>query len=248
MISLAKPYDIIPGSGVGSTVPDPRATRPHAGGSSLFYVDLRPHPANEERARDLLDDQERARADGFVVPGARRRFTLCRAALRVQLCERLGCSNADLSFGSGEHGKPFAVVDGPRSPASFNVSHSGSHGLIGFAGHDGLGVDLEVRRPARDFAGIGERVFGAREQRALTAAASHAQMELFYRLWSLKEALIKALGTGFSLSPATFEVPQPMLEGAGAALFRFPHLPADAYWLEDLGEARFAAARATRMI
>ena len=38
-----------------------------------------------------------------------------------------------------------------------------------------------------------------------------------------------------------------MLAGERAALFHFPHLPSDRFWLEDLGESRFAAARAWRL-
>ena len=38
-----------------------------------------------------------------------------------------------------------------------------------------------------------------------------------------------------------------MIEGERSAVFRFPHLPFDPFWLEDLGEPRFAAARAYRL-
>lgn len=216
------------------------------GSSLVLHVDLRPHPDCEERALELLDEDERARWRRFVVRGARRRYALCRAALRINLCQRLGCSNSELSFGYLEHGKPFAMVNGRPAAANFNVSHSGWHGLIGFAEGPGFGVDLEMRRPNRDFDGIGSRVYGPREQRAL-ADSGPEKAELFYRLWSLKEALIKALGTGFALSPARFEVPPVMLEGQRSATFRFPHLPHDQYRLEDLGEPRFAAARAYLM-
>ena len=218
-----------------------------AEGSLILHIDLRADPEHEERAFELLDKRERARWNRFVVDGARRRFALCRAALRVNLCERLGCSNEDLSFGYLEHGKPFAIVDGVPSEASFNVSHSGGHGLIGFARQDGLGVDVEVRAPLRDFDGIGDRVYGPRERRALSTVAGGEKAALFYRLWSLKEALIKALGTGFSLNPSGFEVPLPVLEGERSGVFHFPHLPSDPFWLEDLGETRFAAARACRL-
>ena len=217
-----------------------------AEGSLILHVDLRPHDDREARALALLDDEEQARWDRFVVQRARRQFSLCRAALRIHLCERLGCTNRELSFGYLEHGKPFAKVNGTASAASFNVSHSGLHGLIGFAERDGLGVDLEERSRDRDFDGIGKLVYGKAERRALASAGGEDKRRLFYRLWSLKEALIKALGTGFSLSPARFEVPAAILAGARAAEFRFPHAPADAYWLEDLGEERFAAARACR--
>ena len=213
----------------------------------ILHVDLRPDPSHEERAVALLDEHERARWNRFVVRGARRRFALCRAALRVNLCERLDCPNRELSFGYLRHGKPYAKVGGVRSEASFNVSHSGEHGLIAFGERGGLGVDLEVRAPGRDFDGIGRSVYGPRERRALSAVAGGEKATLFYRLWSLKEALIKALGTGFSLSPARFEVPQTMIEGDSSAEFRFPHLPGEPFRLENLGEPRFAAASAHRL-
>lgn len=215
--------------------------------SLTLHVDLRPDPDREERALDMLDEHELARWKRFRVEGARHRFALCRAALRINLCERLRCSNRELSFGYLKHGKPFAKVDGRPSGVSFNVSHSGEHGLIGFAKREGLGVDLEVRAPGRDFDGIGRMVYGPRERLALSTAAGPEKAELFYRFWSLKEALIKALGTGFALNPSRFEVPGPIIEGERSALFRFPHLPSDPYWLEDLGEPRFAAARAFRL-
>ena len=215
--------------------------------SLILHVDLRPDPDREDRAFTLLDDHERARWKRFRVEGARRRYSLCRAALRINLCERFGCSNRELSFGYLEHGKPFATVNGARSGASFNVSHSGEHGLIGLAGRPGLGVDVEVRAPGKDFDGIASSVYGPGERLALSVAAGGAKADVFYRLWTLKEALIKALGTGFSLSPARFEVPRPMLEGERATVFRFPDRPSDPFVLEDLGEPRFAAARACRL-
>ena len=216
-------------------------------GSLILHVDLRSDPDREQRALAMLDRDERARWKRFLVKEARRQYALCRAALRINLCQRLGCPDRELSFGYLAHGKPFAKVNGAVADVNFNVSHSGQHGLIGFAQRDEFGLDLEVRTPGRDFDGIGSTVYGPRERLALSAATGSEKAHLFYRLWGLKEALIKALGTGFSLSPARFEVPEPMLDGARGAVFHFPHRPADPFWLEDLGEPRFAAAYACRM-
>ena len=134
-----------------------------------------------------------------------------------------------MSFGALEHGKPYAKVNGVRADASFNVSHSGEHGLVGFAQQDEFGVDLEMRVPGRDFDGIGRIVYGPRELLALSAATGPDKVNLFYRFWSLKEALIKALGTGFSLDPSRFELPGSMIAGERSAEFRFPHLPSDPF-------------------
>ena len=130
---------------------------------------------------------------------------------------------------------------------AFNVSHSGRHGLIAIAEHGCLGIDVEERVAQRDLEGIGSMVYGPSERRLLGIAAGGDRVRLFYRLWSMKEALIKALGTGFSLSPSRFEIPGPMLRGARSGVFRFPHLPSQEWRLLDLGERRFAAALAYRL-
>ena len=216
-------------------------------GVGILHVDLAPDEEREEHALLMLDDEERARSGRFLSGRARRQFVLCRAALRVTLSERLGCANRQLAFGYLEHGKPFALVDGQRAAIGFNVSHSGMHGLMAFATNARLGVDVEERVSTRDLEGIGSLVFGPAERRALTIAAGRDRVELFYRLWSMKEALIKAVGAGFSLNPSRFEIPPSMLDGARSGTFRFPHAPADEWRLLDLGESRFAAALAYRV-
>ena len=191
-----------------------------------------------------LDESEIERCRRFEVERPRREFALCRAALRANLCCRLDCTNDLLAFGSLKHGKPFALVAGRAAPISFNVSHSGACGLIAFASHGRLGVDVEVHREGRDFDGIAERVFGAEERAAVAAAGGRAKVRLFYRLWAMKESLIKALGTGFALNPSSFEIPSAMIRRVNWGIFRFPHLPADTWRLECLGDDGFSAALA----
>ena len=208
----------------------------------MLHVDLTPDDNREAEAARWLDGDELIRMKRFKVGRPRTQYALCRSALRACLCRTLGCRNSDLSFGYGKFGKPFAIVSGRQNPVSFNVTHSGQHGLIAVAERCRLGIDAEIRRDDRDFDAIGERVYGENEQSALKVCAGAAKLGLFYRLWTMKEALIKAIGTGFSLSPSGFEVPHEMLHGARAGLFRFPHMPECAWRVETLGEGRFAAA------
>ncbi len=217
-----------------------------ADGVTVFHVDLTADGGREARAVSLLDDIEKERCRRFLSDRARREFVLCRAALRAILAERLGCAAAELSFGYLEHGKPYARIAGRSVDTAFNVSHSGRHGLIAVAGGDCVGVDVEERAAQRDLAGIGSFVYGPQEQRLLRTTEGGEKVRQFYRLWSMKEALIKALGTGFSLSPSEFEIPEAILRGARCGVFRFPHLPS-AWRLLDLGERRFAAALAYRL-
>ena len=209
---------------------------------TVIHIDLTAHAAREEEALGWLDRSERLRLRRFRVERPACQFALCRAALRANLCDKLGCTNDQLSFGFHEHGKPFAIVDGAPSPFSFNVSHSGTHGLIGFAPRGRLGVDVEERVDRRYLDRIVESVFGPSEQEAFAKVSGHCKLQSFYRLWTMKEALIKALGTGLSLNPSRFEVPSAMLQGMRSAPFRFPHAPEVRWQVYDLGETRFAAA------
>ena len=215
------------------------------GRASVFYVDLKPDPDRETSAMAWLDASEKARWRGIRDGRTRREFALCRAALRDLLLARLDCRNHQLSFEETENDKPLAHVRGEPAPVSFNVSHSGPHGLIAVVPDGRVGIDVEDRAARRDFDGIASLTFTPAEQAELGAADGVRKPEFFYRIWTMKEALIKALGVGLSLNPARFEIPPAMRAGARRCEFRFPHLPGDQWRLEDLGNADFAAAIAT---
>lgn len=209
----------------------------------VVHVALSPDPAHEAEAYGWLDEAERGAWEKYL-PQPRRQFTLCRAALRAILCEQFFCRNDQLSFGASSHGKPFAMAGGARLPLNFNVSHSGGHGLIALSVTGRVGVDVEERIPRRHLNELIEAVMGPEEQTELAALREPAKLRLFYRLWTLKEALIKALGTGFSTNPSGFQAPPAMRRGGMAGVFSFPHLPSVAWRLEDIGDERFAAALA----
>lgn len=217
----------------------------------VVHVDLDPDADRETEALVWLDEAEHGRRGRFLRDQPRREFTLCRAALRALLCKRLACGNTELSFETSEYGKPLALVDGVPAPADFSVSHSGSHGLIAFVPEGRIGVDVEERSARRDLAGDIRVLFAPEERAALGAAEGDLRIELFYRLWTLKEALVKATGTGLSLDTAGFEIPAALYRDAGRRAppfeFRHPGLPGAAWRLETLDNSRFAAALAREL-
>ena len=127
---------------------------------------------------------------------------------------------------------------------SFNVSHSGNHGLIALAPEGRIGVDVEQRDTRHDPDGPIRTVFAPAERAELAATCDARKVDLFLTLWTLKEALVKALGVGLSLDLSAFEIPPAMRRGSSATTFRFPQDPAVAWRLENLGNSSFAAALA----
>ena len=214
------------------------------GDSAVFHVDLGTQGWSETDALAWLDEGERERRCRFRHPGARRRFTVCRAAVRHLLCLRLGCRNRDLAFETSRHGKPHALVRGALAMVSFNVSHSGDHGLIAIASAGRIGVDAEERRPRRDLDRDIRSLFAPAERQELERLNGDDRLNLFYDLWTMKEALVKADGAGLALDTAQFEIPTAMVRGSRSAVLTIPARPLTWWRLERCGDARFAAAHA----
>ena len=218
-----------------------------SGPVTVFHVDLKANPSVEESSLRWLNTEEIERYRQYLHSGAQRRFALCRSALRVILCGHLGCNNVHLRFREAEYGKPFALVNETRVPVSFNLSHSSQDGLIALAPYGRLGVDVEEYVPRKDLQDLSEAICGPHEKLALAAAGGLDRIHLFYRIWTIKEALIKALGRGFSLDVSQFEVP-PSLHYDKVDVFCFPHLPGVAWRVEHMGTEDFSAAIAHEIL
>jgi 4'-phosphopantetheinyl transferase len=108
-----------------------------------------------------------------------------------------------------ERGKPFA----PSLPGiDFNLSHAHDHVLIAITRGQPLGIDIERIERDVDVDALSRRFFAATEADALDALPEAIRAAAFVRLWTLKEAVLKALGEGlaFGLDRVAFA-----LEGAG---------------------------------
>jgi hypothetical protein len=78
-------------------------------------------------------------------------------------------------------------------PASESLTHSGGYAALARAHPDlRVGVDLEVHRP-RDVLATARTAFSESEAQALAAAPSRELARLFHAMWTVKEALAKAL-------------------------------------------------------
>ena len=214
----------------------------------MVSLDLSAHSGHEAHAWEWLNEEEKQRWRVFQYAGPRRRFALCRAALRAMLCERLRCDNEKLGFENLARGKPLAFVGGMPAPVNFNVSHSGKSGLIAFNKNGRVGIDVEERKEREDLDGLIETVFGPQEQLELSVLTGEPRLRLFYNLWTIKEALVKALGDGLYIDFSQFQAPLGMRRGDPEGLFRFPNLPTPAWRVENLGNEDFAAALAFEVI
>ena len=110
-------------------------------------------------------------------------------------------------FETNQNGKPH-ILHGDRDsglpPLHFNLSHSGDYAMC-VIGDNPAGCDVE--RVRKIDLKIADRFFAPSEIELIkTQPTSEAQINTFFRLWTLKESYIKAEGQGLSMGLNTFSV------------------------------------------
>jgi 4'-phosphopantetheinyl transferase len=177
-------------------------------GVSVWLIDLTPVAADQTRLLAWLSPEERARADRFLRVPDRERFIGSHAALRLILAQASGLAPQALIFEQDAGGKP-VLTPSQRADFHFNLSHSGSQALIGVSTVAPIGVDVEAIRPIGDPLAIARAHFHPDEIAGLMRASGNQLTTAFFRYWTRKEAVVKALGMGLALPLDSFCVTEP---------------------------------------
>jgi 4'-phosphopantetheinyl transferase len=145
-----------------------------------------------------LDAAERGRAAKFCFQEDRLTYIAAHWLVRNALASVGGRPAADWRFVLEKLGKP--RVDPAYGPPGlqFNLSHT--RGLVACAISVGpeIGIDVETLAPRRVDLDVARSCFSPSEVTTLRNAVRDRQPVVFFRLWTLKEAFIKATGQGLS--------------------------------------------------
>lgn len=157
---------------------------------AVFRVALSDSTALLPQLRKLLSADETERAARYRRPEDQLRFSGTRGMLRVLLARYTQQPADRIEFVAGVNRKPAL-----KAPAGwhFNVSHSGNWLLIAI-GKPRVGVDLEWANPDFSFRDVLPTSFSPHEQEHIEACPDACLC--FYRLWTRKEALVKATAKG----------------------------------------------------
>ncbi len=150
-----------------------------------------------------LAADERARADRLRTPQLHRRFAVARNFLRRLLAAYTSADPSALRIGYGSHGKPY-LVDAPG--LCFNVAHADDAAVYAIASGREVGIDIEATKRDVDIVGVARQAFSSLECAVLSALAEDARREAFFRIWTRKEAYVKARGEGLSYPTRSFSV------------------------------------------
>ena len=160
----------------------------------IWTINLDRQPNPGAHLDEILTVEERNRAERYLSSKDASRFKLCRAMLRLGLAWYLDTAPRKIALQTNCHGKPSIAKN---SALHFNVSHSCGLGAIAFTTAGEVGIDVEAIQRDVGALEIAEAHFTQTEA-AMIAAANTPQEQalIFLRLWTRKEAVLKAAGFG----------------------------------------------------
>ena len=164
--------------------------------AELWYACVGDHVNEVERfSREFLSDVESARVHEYRSPGSAERYVVTRSLVRLVLGAHLNRAPRDVPVSRTDTGKP--VIAGG---VHFNVSHSGELILLGLCEDRPIGVDVERKRDVQRVDLMVARWLDEAERQQFDSLTSRGltTSDAFLRVWSLKEARLKALGVGIA--------------------------------------------------
>lgn len=163
-------------------------------------------------------------AEARVVATSTEKVLQNRAITRWALARELGCSPLDLVFAKGPFGKPIVSMPDRQSSIAFSFSRAQDVALLAIVPAGSAGVDIERAGLHDDIAALASEAFCEDELRGLLNQPPAAHERCFLDIWTIKEAVTKALGVGLQLPFSSFSA-APAEDGVvfgttGKSLFR----------------------------
>jgi len=144
----------------------------------------------------ILSNGEKFKANKFHLEGDRRRYIVSHGALRIILGKYLQIDPENIQYVYNPLGKPLLPSDINRKQLYFNLSHSGEYALCAVTLGRQIGIDLEYMRSAPDLEAMARHFFSYEDNKIIYSYSPECRLQVFYNLWTLKEAYLKATDEG----------------------------------------------------
>lgn len=172
----------------------------------MWNADLDQSPFVIQRLSALLSSDEKKRSERFIFDKDRNRFVVRHALLRVLLSHYIGTKPDYIQFCYNQNGKPALPEMLNSKDIRFSLSSSRGFCLFAITRCREIGVDIEFSGRSLDGDQIISNFFTEKEKYFFYCLNKKQRENAFFKLWTKKEALIKALGIGLSLPLNSFDV------------------------------------------
>ena len=165
----------------------------------VWVIDLTSSAIKWDDYSVLLSRDELFRAQRYKFRDDRNNFITRRGILRLLLSFYINVEPSLIQFEYRSLGKPFIIPLDHHQSIRFNLSHTRELAAIAITQFKEVGIDIEKCNSQIDYRQISERFFTENERIKLLSCREDKRIKMFTRIWTRKEAFVKALGLGMSM-------------------------------------------------
>ena len=162
----------------------------------VWHADYRSLIPDNNQFKSYLSKQELECSHMFGKLSHQNQFVCRRGLLRQLLAHYLKTHPKNVEIYYNEKRKPFT-----KANIQFSVSHSNDKLVIAFTLNQPIGVDIEWINPLINPSDIAHLIFNTSDLNKFYQLHHEEQRLYFFENWVIKEAALKALGTGFFEDP-----------------------------------------------
>ncbi len=157
----------------------------------------------------LLDDSESKKYNNFRFENDRKHYAISHIMTRIILSNVTHMNASEIEYQITKYGKP-VLKAGIKPAIHFNLTHTKNAAACILSRNGNVGIDMESISEVKDIELLSRTCLTPKEQQFLINLDYN--VEFFLKLWTLKEAYMKATGRGLQIPPQQIEFkPQSLL-------------------------------------
>jgi len=173
----------------------------NSGVVEVYFAETKDIIGEYARLKIFINVNDKLKADKLHFEEDRNTSLICHTILRLILSNKLNTDLSEIRILDEGNRKPHLEGDW----LFFNISHTRDAFAFAISECSEIGIDLEKMDRSIDFNSIARKFFSSRELAFILDSPADSRNR-FFLLWTRKEALLKALGTGIISNPSNVEV------------------------------------------
>ena len=172
----------------------------------IWNYTLKPDKKLAEFYFDNLTEEEKDKAEKIIIKEVKYRNILSRVITKKILANYLDKKLNRIHYCYNRFGKPGLSSEINPMNLNFNISHSGDLGIIAISKNNPVGIDIEQILELNDLDNLMDLIFTESEIKQIDLLDHFDKTKMFYKIWTAKEAFVKAIGQGLSFPVKNIEL------------------------------------------
>lgn len=170
--------------------------------TNIVIVNLKNIKSYSSKLIMYLSPKERFQANKLIFKHLRNNYIVSHGILRILLGKYLCCSPSQVEYLYNDYQKPLCKND---QSIYFNISHSHEYACYAFCLNRPIGIDIEFIDNKISMSNLLPIIATQQEFFIFDKLEEYDKIYSFYKIWTTKEAFLKALGFGLSFPLSNIE-------------------------------------------